>query len=67
MIGTWLGVALAVAIFVVLGIVVGTEFSSQRAAADACWAAGGVPVQGDSVRGQAVVCLGSTVVIEVSP
>jgi len=41
-------------------------FNADRSAADRCWESGGVPVQGDSVAGNPVVCLDSSVLIEVS-
>lgn len=65
--GWWAGVGAAVSAMLIAIVALVVIFAGERSQADACWSAGGVPVQGDSVKGQSVVCLDSSVVIEVHP
>lgn len=61
----WVWAGVTAALLVVGVVILASAWGNERDQADACWAAGGVPVQGDSVAGDPVVCLDRSVLIEV--
>ena len=64
---TVVGAAIVGALLALFFAVAVPALVDERSTADACWEAGGVPVQGDCGKGMPVVCLDRSVLIEVQP
>lgn len=61
----WFFTGISAIVVVVLAVVFAVGWGEDRRDADACYALGGIPVQGDDVGGDSVTCIDKKYILDL--